>query len=29
MPIQLGGLVRYAAADVEAWLATQIELSQG
>ena len=28
-PIQLGGLVRYAAADVEAWLAAQIELSQG
>jgi excisionase family DNA binding protein len=26
-PIQLGGLVRYAAADVEAWLAAQIELS--
>ncbi len=28
-PIQLGGLVRYAAADVEAWLAAQIELSHG
>ena len=27
-PIQLGGLIRYTASDVEAWLAAQIELSQ-
>ena len=27
-PIQLGGLIRYTSADVEAWLAAQIELSQ-
>ena len=28
-PIQLGGLIRYTASDVEAWLAAQIELSHG
>ena len=28
-PIQLGGLIRYTSADVEAWLAAQIELSHG